>query len=620
VTPGPEGVLGFAVAPDVIVTSYPVAFDAGEQEVVIRFHMTGKLPDITVHVWSVLGELLCSRRISTRAQRAALRFSIAAPMSAQVVVQGNLSSFDLVAIEYGPLVQEHETTAARRARRRQVLAGLGLDPNAAPQQPPSEVPSAAEIESALFADGDIDAFSYDGLPHHAETLQAIGVDIAAVQSLFQRNNSPGHLVSDVRLSSERTLLTGFPKLSNRFQDEVVRSARISIPDPCTGEARATTNGYALDIVPILATVVYEFTGPDPLLVGTSLGWIGCLSFVWLIDRDVIIYQNLINCDWVDPQQVICRYVAACLEHYAEVRRYRESEHGVALVSGALTNLGHYFWNDVSGVERLLRNEALERVDAIYTTANSWIPLDELFKDELPCPILELSSPTEMFLQLVKDRRLPVRPTATAIDRALAARVHRAAQRVAGGGGTGLADRLDIAVSSSKFIFFVNLRVHNKAWREQVEGVAAMAERLDAHHGRDVLIYLDGYKDCDEIVHGVRVAVAHLDVEVVDGTLATLSETLLWAYACDMFVAVIGSGLVLLTWLADKDGIAYSDTAHLSQLDWWGEVKVGGSATLLAPTGEDISDVTTAYYSDYSMSPSTLVDLLDTLMGRRMERQ
>ena len=119
----------------------------------------------------------------------------------------------------------------------------------------------------------------------------------------------------------------------------------------------------------------------------------------------------------------------------------------------LTNLGHYFWNDISGVEWLLRNEAPQRVDAIYTTAESLdFASPEIFADQLACPVLELSSRTEIFLRLVNDRRLPVRPTATWIDRALAGRVHRAAQRVAARGGTGLADRLNIAVSSSKFIF------------------------------------------------------------------------------------------------------------------------------------------------------------------------
>lgn len=620
VTPGPGGALRFAAAADGTVTTHDVALDAGEQEVVIWFHMPGGLavlPDIRVQVWSVLDELLCSRRVSTRAQRAALRFSVSAPIVTKVAVHSSFSSFDLVAIEYGEFVRGDATTATRRPRREQVLAGLGLDPTAA-RRPLSEIPSVTEIESALFASADIQAFPYDALAHYSETLQAIGVDLAAVQSMFGHNNGPPDLSPDLPDSPGRTLLTGYPKLSNRFQDDVVRHGRFSIPDPTTGEIRETTSGYALDVVPMLATVVYEFMGPNALLVGTSLGWPGNLSFVWLIDKDVIIYQNLIGSDWVDPQQVICRYVAACLEHSVEVSRYRESEHTVALVSGVVTNLGHYFWNEISGMDRLLRNDVLERVDAIYTIANPWISPTELFAHELPCPVLELPSPAEMFLRLVTDGRLPVRPSATAVDRALADRVNGAAQRLAAHGGTGLLDRLDVALSSSKFIFFVNLRVHNKTWLEQVEGVAAITQRLDSLYGCDVLIYLDGYKDCHKTVDEVRNAVAHLDVEVVDGTLATLSETLLWAYACDLFVAVIGSGLALLTWLAGKDGITYSDAGHLSQLEWWDEVRVGGSSTLLAPRDEEIRNVTTEYYSDYSISPTTFLDLLDSIMSQRIE--
>lgn len=620
VTSGPEGALAFVLAPDATVTSYDVALDAGEQEVVVWFRMGTwtKLPDITVHVWSEVGELLCSRRVSTRAYRAALRFAISVPVAAKLVIRSKFSSFDLLAIEYGPLLREDATAATHRARREQILAGLDLDPSIAPQQPLPEIPSVAEIESALFGSADIEIFSYDALPRHAETLQTIGLDLAALQSIFQQNNTPVDLDSEAPLSSERRLLSGRPKLSNRFQDELVRSARLSIPDPFTGETRETTNGYALDIVPVLATVVYEFTGSDPILVGTSLGWPGNVSFVWLIDRDVIIHQNLVGSDWVDPQQVICRYVASCLEYSAEVQRYRQSEHSPALVSGVIANLGHYFWNDVSGVEWLLRNEALGRVDAIYTTVNPWISLTEIFAGELPCPVVELSSSAEVFLRLVNDGRIPVRATATAVDRALALRVHGAAHRVAARDTTGLMERLNVAQSSSKFIFFVNLRVHNKVWLQQVEGVAALAERLDAQYGRDVLIYLDGYKDCDETVNDVRKAVAHLDVEIVDGTRASFSETLLWACACDLFIAVIGSGLALLTWLADKDGIAHSNIGHLSQLEWWGEVNVGSSATVLAPTAEHVRNVTSEYYSDYNISIPVFLGLLDSLMSRRME--
>ena len=77
-----------------------------------------------------------------------------------------------------------------------------------------------------------------------------------------------------------------------------------------------------------------------------------------------------------------------------------------------------------------------------------------------------------------------------------------------------------------------------------------------------------------------------------------------------------SGLV--TRLADKDGIAHSNIGHLSQLEWWGEVNADSSATLLAPTGEDISNVTTEYYSDYSISPLKFLELLDAIMSERLE--
>ena len=118
-----------------------------------------------------------------------------AGLVAKVVIESNFSSFDLVAIEYGRPMREDATTATPGARRAQVLAGLGLDILAAEsQQPFVEILSVAEIESALFADADIEAFPYDALPSYAETLRAIDVDLAAVESMFQQNNTPADLV------------------------------------------------------------------------------------------------------------------------------------------------------------------------------------------------------------------------------------------------------------------------------------------------------------------------------------------------------------------------------------------------------------------------------------------
>ena len=169
---------------------------------------------------------------------------------------------------------------------------------------------------------------------------------------------------------------------------------------------------------------------------------------------------------------------------------------------------------------------------------------------------------------------------------------------------------------------MNLRVHNKAWLEQVQGVSAMAQRLDGHYGCDVLIYLDGYRDCDETVNEIRKAVADLGVEIVDGTLATFPETLLWAYAC-RHIRRRGrqrSGSADLA----RGQRRYRVFRHRASrsVGMVGQGQDWQSPILLAPTPEDISNVTTEpysdYYSDYSISPLTLLDLLDSLMSRRME--
>jgi hypothetical protein len=80
------------------------------------------------------------------------------------------------------------------------------------------------------------------------------------------------------------------------------------------------------------------------------------------------------------------------------------------------------------------------------------------------------------------------------------------------------------------------------------------------------------------------------------------------------VATIGSGLTLVTWLANKPGLAHSDREHLSQLEFWQDVRPG-LAPIFAPAASEIEEVTGGWYSDYRISLPTMRKLL-----RRATRQ
>ena len=55
----------------------------------------------------------------------------------------------------------------------------------------------------------------------------------------------------------------------------------------------------------------------------------------------------------------------------------------------------------------------------------------------------------------------------------------------------------------------------------------------------------------------------------------LYESIVWARHIDAYIAVVGSGLVITSWLIDKPGVAHGDRPHLGQKCFWSEVKESG---------------------------------------------
>src|SRR5262249_5696493 len=86
-----------------------------------------------------------------------------------------------------------------------------------------------------------------------------------------------------------------------------------------------------------------------------------------------------------------------------------------------------------------------------------------------------------------------------------------------------------------------------------------------------------------------------------------AETLYWAYRSDFFVAVIGSGLVPLTWLANAPGICYAETAHLAQMGWWQWVR-NNMAPIGWPAADQIRNVVDQVNSNYSIDIRIMVEL------------
>ncbi len=411
--------------------------------------------------------------------------------------------------------------------------------------------------------------------------------------------------------AEGWLIDGHPAAGNRYQLDLLQGHGFRLPSPYAARTVEAVASFPISIGHHgVWPVVYEFDSEQPVIAGVSCGWGGSLDFLWLVADNLIIQKPSEAAAWVTPQTCIAHYLCICAKFSDVLPAYRAADKSVALLFGFMYNLGHHFWNDVAGVEKVVRMGAEANIDALYARTSAWLPASYLFPD-----FADRIRPSEdhdaLCRQIFAGRHLIVRSTASAMDAALGERIRAAARRM-------LEDHPERArtfrleTSPPGFTLFFNMRNHNKTWLEQVEGLDAIVGELERRGHPPPRIYLDGFHDCEPLVGQIRQSLG-ARARVIDGTRRLLAETLLWAFECDVFIAVIGSGLVLPTWIADKPGVCHGDVMHMRQLDFWSDVR-RPTWPLRHPEASEIENTSEKFYSNYHLEPRIVV----RLFGQHLE--
>ena len=593
----PGGANGFAVYGPYLQV------EPGLYEVVVDVGLTGqKNPKLYLDLW-IEGKVLTKRAVLLDRGHITLRGWVPAASRLEVRAHTVGTGFVIYGIDARRLDPTAEIVPSRAEserdlRRQQLRTALGVNAEAARE--PS--PPVEDLLDFTFSDPGFLFLDDSEVAAHEIALAHDGIQSLAVQLLFARNNT--------RLMQEAddlpVLMDGYPDVSNALQLDMLRDGAMVIPSLFGPGTMTSRVSFPVLSPKSVVNLFYEFTEPHHVIIGVNTSWIGALSFIWLVDHDVLIYDARLHwlTDYEPTLPILRRFVALCTQHRAATRAYRAADKTPACVSGFITNMGHYFWNEVSGLERVLR--AGYRPQVLLADAR-WLPLRDIFFNDGLSVVAEVEPDPDALFQIALDRGLfLVRPTGNAIDATLAAKIERATRRILDTQRPGQIVDIDAATEGA-FVLFFNLRAHNKSWLEQIDGAAEVVARLrQIETSRRIVIFLDGYADCAEIAAAIRARLAST-CQVIDGTHAPFAETLAWAYRCDLFVAVIGSGLVPLTWLAGKPGVCHGDHRHLDQMSFWPLVRLGYDQ-LAWPRHEDVVMVEDAWYANYSVSPSLIADL------------
>jgi predicted Rdx family selenoprotein len=565
-----------------------------------------RFPNITVEIWSDQGPLAL-QRVTTHARQVSVTTLVPSEQLLEVRIHTHHDPFEISDIRYESFALDQLSQAEGRREnradvRRRIKAVLGLSRDTVVDAEREAWSNIETVNGDVFSRNAVTSVPVGRLYEYEPQLRSAGLSPCVIRHLFERNNT--HLEVDAGLV-EGDLVQGYPKFANAFQQEIVRNGAFRTVSPFSGEPVETSNGLpVISYNGAIISLVYEFAGPNPMIIGASTGWTGSISFLWLVEQELIIFQSVADSDWTNAQQVICAHISQCARHHAAVQDYRAADKTVALATGFISNMGHYFWNESSGFERMVRLTGLKNVDMVYARAGAWMDMTEIFADDIKGKTLLVPSGGDLFELAVQNRHIVVRPIGGQYDDALTAKVRRATDRLLKRNPPPPNPDLQRLGAEKPYVLFVNLRAHNKSWIEQKEGIVGIAEMLGRARGEPVVVYLDGYVDCDDTAKEIA-AHAIDNVTFVIGTRASFVETLDWAFRADFFIAVIGSGLVPLTWVANKPGLAYGDTRHLGQMDWWGQVR-HDSAEVTWPTAEHVKDTEDLFYANYSIKPKLMM--------------
>ncbi|NER05569.1 MAG: hypothetical protein F6K17_24775, partial [Okeania sp. SIO3C4] len=299
---------------------------------------------------------------------------------------------------------------------------------------------------------------------------------------------------------------------------------------------------------------------------------------------IAIYYN----NWKKPKlEIYQNFSSLIVTYFQEVMEYVNSKQkkNVTSVIGFINNLGHFFWQDLSGIYYCYRNDLLGKIERFAVGPYAKMELKSIMPEIPDSKILKVPemSDSEKFQFFLKNNSFCFRMTEHFISQECTERVYKVAWNKCS------PDLIKILtnIREKKEVFplvWINVRGHNKSWISQEKGYANIINKLSLDFPNLGIVF-DGWIDCNDIVKNIQKRLKP-NIKVYSTLGCPLHESIVWGNYIDAYIAVVGSGLTITSWLNNKPGVAYANRGHLKQKSFWSKVKEKS----IEPTFLDVSEV------------------------------
>jgi hypothetical protein len=293
---------------------------------------------------------------------------------------------------------------------------------------------------------------------------------------------------------------------------------------------------------------------------------------WTFEEDDLIE---IQMRMIGSFDASCRYLS----------EYRLSDRKVAVCIG-FYHFAHHLWNELPGLDRLVRKGMIDSVDKFLVLREPLGDLRQIFP-EIPAGKVERKTTTDaIFEEIVTNNYFVVRIGDYAISSDTATRVYNVANKNC---RPETLDKVQDARRQHTPLLWIGIRVGSKAWVNQVDGLARLIDRLHTEFPGLGVVFdgfsLPAHKSAEWSENHEFDEIVRQENQVVSGIIENLKQCRrgtpgifniigssiydanVWAHEIDVYLSPYGTLQHKVGWLANKPGVIH---ANRTRLDWRAE--------------------------------------------------
>ena len=365
-----------------------------------------------------------------------------------------------------------------------------------------------------------------------------------------------------------------------FQHSIVETGYIYTICPTTGKILRSNQSFPLNShLPWVTGFwhpiqIYRFVGAEVFYLVCAVMPIGDKSFIYFPRLELIITFVQRNSCYASETQIINVLKTSLVSYWKGVEAYifSSSKKEVAVNLGWCYNLGHYVWNEMSGLQYLSSNGTLSKVSKFLVGYYEYINIGDTYPEILPEQIIRWSEPQDswnLFKTIIDQNYVTVWPTDLIIPEELGNRIYEGAvQRCS----PNVLQEIEDAKQPSPLIW-IAIRSHYRVWLSQVEGIANIINTLQKDYPNLAVVF-DGWgrherpdpraefeiKRETTIVEEI-LALVHTDIKAYNLIGKMSYERVSWAKGIDFYISCAGSGLVFPVLIANKPGVTHGHGAY-----------------------------------------------------------